>query len=115
MPKSRLSAAIYLSVVFLSGALVGGLALAVFWPKGRALPVVAGMLVSLCVMTAIQLLPQWSLTKELWMRIVGTAVFWPWFTLIGATVTLGTAMLVQKCGPIRGEQVLQDTIVGAEK
>src|SRR2546422_549230 len=40
-----------------SGALLGGLALAVFWRKGRSAPVIVGMLISLAVMTLIQLLP----------------------------------------------------------
>ena len=44
-----------------SGALVGGLALAVFWKKGRSIPVITGMLVSLATMTAIQLLPKLDL------------------------------------------------------
>ena len=79
-----------------SGALLGGLALAVFWRKGRATPVVAGMLLSLAVMTAIQLLPKLDSTKDLWMKTVGTEIFWPWYTLIGATITLITAWLVRK-------------------
>ncbi|HWW02771.1 MAG TPA: sodium/solute symporter [Candidatus Acidoferrum sp.] len=79
-----------------SGALVGGLTLAVLWRKGRALPIVAGMLVSLGTMTAVQVLPQWSLTKGFWMAWVGTEIFWPWYTLIGAVVTLGTAYLVRR-------------------
>ena len=77
-----------------SGALVGGLALAVFWKRGRGTPVIAGMLTSLTVMTAIQVLPKLSATKPLWMKIVGTEIFWPWYTLIGAIVTLATARLV---------------------
>jgi SSS family transporter len=87
-----------------SGALVGGLALAVFWPKGRALPVVVGMLVSLGVLTAIQILPQLPRTKAIWMQMVGTEIFWPWYTLIGATVTIGTAMLVRSVQG-RGQQL----------
>jgi SSS family transporter len=79
-----------------SGALVGGLSLAVFWRKGSATPIIAGMLTSLVFMTAIQLLPQVSWTKEWWMRTVGTEIFWPWYTLIGALLTLGTSLLVRK-------------------
>jgi solute:Na+ symporter, SSS family len=74
-----------------SGALLGGLALAIFWRQRRAAPVVVGMLASLSVMTAIQVLPKLSCTGELWMRLVGTEIFWPWYTLVGATVTLVTA------------------------
>ena len=82
-----------------SGALLGGLALAVFWRKGRALPVVVAMLVSLIVMAAIQFLPQLDFVKELWKRTFKTEifeVFWPWYTLIGVTVTLVTAWAVRR-------------------
>ncbi len=78
-----------------SGALLGGLMLAVFWKKGRATPIVAGMLASLMVMTAIQFLPQMEWSKNVWMKWVGVEFFWPWFTLIGATVTLLTAWIVR--------------------
>jgi SSS family transporter len=81
------------------GALVGGLALAVFWKKGRSIPVITGMLVSLATMTAIQLLPAFDRTRPLWMKLVGAEIFWPWYTLIGATITLSTAWLVRKLLP----------------
>ena len=29
------------------------------------------------------------------MKLVGTEVFWPWYTLIGATITLVTAWLLR--------------------
>jgi Na+/proline symporter len=82
-----------------SGALVGGLALAVFWKQGRGIPVITGMLVSLVTMTSLQLLPKLACTQALWMKLVGTEVFWPWYTLIGATITLLTAWLVRKLLP----------------
>jgi len=79
-----------------SGALVGGLILALGWPKEnrRALPVIAGMFVSLTVMTAIQVLPSVGATRGFWMKAIGTEIFWPWYTLIGAVVTLMSAWLV---------------------
>jgi len=76
-----------------SGALLGGLAMAVFWKAGRAAPVIIGMLASLALMTGILLLPKLDATKALWMRWVGTEIYWPWYTLIGAIATLGTARL----------------------
>jgi len=79
-----------------SGALVGGLALAVSWTKARALPVVLGMLIGLAVMIAIQVLPQIQITKGFWMQSVGTEIFWPWYTLIGSVVTLLAAWLLRK-------------------
>jgi SSS family transporter len=77
-----------------SGALLGGLILAVFWRQKRALPVVGGMLASLVVMTAIQVLPMLSATKAFWMRTVGVTVYWPWYTLIGLIITLGVAYVI---------------------
>ena len=78
-----------------SGALVGGLALAIFWKKGRSIPVITGMAVSLAVMTAIQLLPKLDCTKALWLKTVGTEIFWPWYSLIGAIITLLAAWLAR--------------------
>ena len=74
-----------------SGALLGGLMLAVFWRAGRALPVVAGMLASLGVMTLVQILPRLGATAPAWQRWVGPEIFWPWYTLLGVLVTLAVA------------------------
>ncbi len=106
-----------------SGALVGGLGLAIFWRQGRARPIIIGMLTALVCMTAIQLLPvlpvseafwmaklwpsaatvaMWwvfSVAKDFWMRTVGTEIFWPWYTLIGACITLLTAWLARRWLP----------------
>ena len=79
-----------------SGALLGGLALAIFWKKGRAVSVITAMLVSLAVMTAIQVFPGWSVTKDLWSKVIGTQIFWPWYTLIGFVVTLSTALSINR-------------------
>jgi SSS family transporter len=79
-----------------SGALLGGLGLAVFWRRGAATPVVAGMLASLGFMTAVQVLPKWSVTKAFWMNTVGTEIFWPWYTLMGLSVTLAVAWVARK-------------------
>jgi Na+/proline symporter len=91
-----------------SGALVGGLALAIFWRQGRARPVVVGMLTSFACMTAIQILPQLPGTKGPWLKIIGTEIFWPWYTLIGATITLATAWLVQKSMSPDAREQLKD-------
>jgi len=74
-----------------SGALLAGLGLAVFGKKTGPRPVVTGMLTSLAVMTAIQLLPKWEVTAELWKQWIGPEIFWPWYTLIGTVVTLAVA------------------------
>ena len=58
-----------------SGALLGGLLLAVFWKKARARPVIVAMAASVSVMIVIN----WVLKGK---------VFWPWYTLIGTLVTV---------------------------
>jgi SSS family transporter len=76
-----------------SGALVGGLILAVSSRKTSPAPVMTGMLVSLGVMIAIEVLPSWPPTKQFWIACFGTEIFWPWYTLIGAVVTLVAAWI----------------------
>jgi solute:Na+ symporter, SSS family len=76
-----------------SGALVGGLILAVTWRRTGAVPVIAGMVASLGVMTAVEVLPALPATRDWWMSLIGTAIFWPWYTLIGSLVTLAVAAL----------------------
>ncbi|HSU56191.1 MAG TPA: hypothetical protein VLT36_19185 [Candidatus Dormibacteraeota bacterium] len=84
-----------------SGALLGGLILAVFWKKGRAFPVVTGMLLSLVVMTAIQVLPKLEQTKPLWTKWIGPEIHWPWYTLIGLIITVSTAWVLSRLIPAR--------------
>jgi solute:Na+ symporter, SSS family len=79
-----------------SGALLGGLSLAVFWKKGSAFSVVTGMIVSLVCMTLIQVLPTLPQIAPTWNRVFGTPVFWPWYTLIGACITLLTAFILRR-------------------
>jgi Na+/proline symporter len=67
-----------------SGALLGGLALVLFWKRGSAVPVFAGMLGSLAAMIYI--------TQVEWDNsFVKGKIAWPWFTLIGTTIMLGIA------------------------
>ena len=67
-----------------SGALLGGLLLAVFWKERRAVPVVTGMIISLALMIVLT-----TFFKD--------KVSWPWFTLIGSIVTLSSAWLISLC------------------
>ena len=73
-----------------SGALLGGLMLAVFWKNGRAVSVIAGMVAALLVMIGVS---QISWTVEVGGKAETHKVFWPWFTLIGVVVTLTVAWL----------------------
>lgn len=69
-----------------SGPLLGGLILAVVWRRGRALPVVVGMLTAFLAMAAIH---------------TGLKVFWPWYTLIGCTIALSVAAVLRALLPKR--------------
>lgn len=72
-----------------NGAMLGGLILVLWWKRGRALPLIVGMVVSLVVMIAINFLPRvWA---EGWNAAVGIVIAWPWYTLIGTVVTLVVA------------------------
>ena len=62
-----------------TGAMLGAMLLALWWKKGRSAPVVVGMFLSLLVMTTIKL---------------KTAIAWPWYTLIGASVACSTTWLL---------------------
>jgi len=74
-----------------SGALLGGVLLAVFWKSGRARPVIVGMMASLACMLLVSQLT-WTETVD--GGELRRSVFWPWYTLIGTVVTLGGAWLV---------------------
>ena len=75
-----------------SGALLGGLMLAVFWKKGRAVSVISGMVAALVAMIGVSLI-SWKV--EVGGKMETHTVFWPWFTLIGVVVTMTVARLVQ--------------------
>jgi Na+/proline symporter len=66
-----------------SGAMLGGLSLAVGWKQGRSLPIVAGMAASVAFMVTLH---------TGWRAQVG----WPWYTLIGTVVTVAVAWLTRR-------------------
>jgi Na+/proline symporter len=95
-----------------SGALLGGLFLAVFWKRGNAVSVIIGMIVSLLVMTYISPIVQnlWvdAPEKSILLRDVAeflqahaknlklpVTIGFAWYTLIGAVVTLAVAFAVR--------------------
>jgi solute:Na+ symporter, SSS family len=69
-----------------SGALLGGLLLAVFWKRGRAIPLLVGMIFSLLCMIAIEVLPKLNVMKP---------IYWPWYTLIGCVITIVIASIIR--------------------
>ncbi len=78
-----------------SGALLGGVLVAVFMRRGKSLPVVTGMIAALLVMLVIEVFPKWGVTQEFWARTVGAEIFWPWYTLIGLVVMLTVTWLTR--------------------
>ncbi len=71
-----------------NGAMLGGLILAVWWRRGHPLPLIAGMLGALAVMIVIY---------AAWRRQIA----WPWYTLIGTTVTIVMAWALRLLGGFR--------------
>lgn len=84
-----------------SGALLGGLVLALFGRGVGPRAAMAGMIASLAVMNVIYWPANIPALREGWLRVFGGEVFWPWFTLIGTLTTLGTAALVARLWPER--------------
>jgi hypothetical protein len=84
-----------------SGALLGGLILALFLRRVGARATMAGMWASLVVMNLLYWPPNLpsAAVKAWWTATFGGEVFWPWFTLIGTTVTLTVAWGVAKIWP----------------
>jgi solute:Na+ symporter, SSS family len=66
-----------------SGALLGGLILAVAWKKAPSWPIVIGMIMSLLFMVGVSRNWFWD-----------TKIDWPWYTLIGTSVTIAIAALL---------------------
>ncbi len=81
-----------------SGALLGGLILAVFWKRGSARAVIIGMLAALAVMTWLSPLVQDRLPPG--ARFIVTLTPW-WYTMIGCCITLAVAWLVNRLAPPR--------------
>ncbi len=67
-----------------SGALLGGLILALWWKRGSSAPVIFGMLFSLGVMT-------WVTRAH-----AGFAIYFPWYTMIGCAVTIVVAFVARQ-------------------
>lgn len=78
-----------------SGALLGALIIALFWRRIGARATMVGMVASVIVMNLIYWPPNIAALKGWWLDTFGGEIFWPWFTLIGVSVTLGVAWLAR--------------------
>ncbi len=82
-----------------SGALLGGLILALFGRGVGLRAAIVGMVTSVVFMNLIYWPATLPSLREKWLAVFGGEVFWPWFTLIGTVVTLGVAWLMKKISP----------------
>ena len=82
-----------------SGALLGALLIALYARRLGARALMAGMITSLLMMNALYWPANLPGTREWWLATFGGEIFWPWFTLIGTLVTLGTAVVVHALWP----------------
>lgn len=89
-----------------SGALLGALIIAIFWRGLGGRAAMAGMIASVVVMNLIYWPPKIAAIHAWWIQTFGGEIFWPWFTLIGLSVTLGVAWLMKGAFPsARAEDV----------
>lgn len=84
-----------------SGALLGGLVLALFGRGTGPRATMTGMIFSVVAMNLIYWPANTPALKEWWQRTFGGEVFWPWFTLIGTLLTVGVAQLCRRLRPER--------------
>jgi solute:Na+ symporter, SSS family len=82
-----------------AGALLGGLILALFWRRVGPRAAMLGMTMSVIVMNALFWPPKIAALKEWWTTVFGAEIYWPWFTLIGTTVTLSVAWIARALWP----------------
>jgi solute:Na+ symporter, SSS family len=75
-----------------SGALLGALFLVIFWKRGRALPVIVGMVGSFIAMIFISRY-EW-VVAEAPIRKTAT-IAWPWYTFIGTIVCIALASITR--------------------
>jgi Na+/proline symporter len=76
---------------FTYGGLLGGFFLGIFWKRARQRDALIGMSVGIAVMGFVVFAKQ--LTKLIpFLETVGT-IAWPWYVLIGTSITLAVGML----------------------
>jgi Na+/proline symporter len=75
-----------------SGALLGALFLVIFWKRGRALPVIVGMVGSFIAMIFVSRF-EWVVSQAPTLQTAKIA--WPWYTLIGTIVCIALAWITR--------------------
>lgn len=82
-----------------SGALLGALLIALFRRQLGPRAVMAGMIASVLTMNFIYWPAKIPALQAWWQATFQGEIFWPWFTLIGATITLVVAWAVRTIWP----------------
>jgi len=75
-----------------SGALLGSLALVLFWRSGSPIPIFVGMTGSFLTMIWVSRF-EWVISNA--PALVRGTIAWPWYTLIGTIITLGLAWITR--------------------
>ncbi len=80
---------------FTYGGLLGGFALGVTWRRAVQRDAVTGMAVGIAAMTFVVFAPQISAAYPSLARSLGplARIAWPWYVLIGTTITMSVGML----------------------
>jgi Na+/proline symporter len=75
---------------FTQGGLLGGFFLGIYWPRARQFDAILGMSVAIATMAVIVFSKQISAAFPALAPTLAplTKIAWPWFVLIGTTITL---------------------------
>ncbi|MGH7664735.1 MAG: sodium:solute symporter [Gemmatimonadaceae bacterium] len=86
---------------FTYGGLLGGFSLALLWPRARQRDAIIGMSIGIAVMTVVVFAnPISSVVPSLTGVLAPLGrIAWPWYVLIGTTITYGAGALASFVGP----------------
>ena len=87
---------------FTYGGLLGAFALALFWDRARQRDAISGMLVGITVMTFVVFANNLKARFPFLEPLAGIA--WPWYVLIGTTITFAVGVLSSFIGARRDER-----------
>jgi SSS family transporter len=89
----------------ISGALLGGLLIALFARSIGPRATVAGMVSSVLAMNLIYWPPKVEVMSVWWIRTFGGELYWPWFTLVGTLITVVVAWVTRLLGVDSGARL----------
>jgi Na+/proline symporter len=80
---------------FTYGGLLGAFILGNFWPRARQRDVILGMVLGIAAMSFVVFAKQLAAAYPSLAQTLGplARVAWPWYVLIGTTITVGIGML----------------------